>query len=140
MTDTLKENKAVVYRFNKEFIEGGNADVAMEIVADDFVNHTAPAGVPADREGVISFIKVLRNAIPDINVEIEEQVAEGDLVVTRKRFMGTHQHAFAGIKPSGKKITIPVIDIVRLREGKYVEHWGIRDMQQVLKASMEANV
>ncbi len=75
---------------------------------------------------------MLRCAFPDLNVEIYDQVAEGDKVTTRKAFHGTHQSEFMGIPVTGKKVVISVIDILSLRDGQFIEHWGIVDMPTVI--------
>ena len=64
---------------------------------------------------------------------IHQIVAEGDVVATRKAFRGKHMGAFMGVEPTGKEIIILVMDFVRLRNGKYVEHWGMRDIQYIMK-------
>ena len=133
MHSSLEQNKAIVVRFNKEVIEQGNVETFYELVAENFINHSAPPGVPNGRESMIYFFtQVLRPAFPDLKAEIYEQIAEGDKVTTRKAFHGTHQGELMGIAGSHKKVKIEVIDIVRLSEGKYVEHWGINNMQSVL--------
>jgi predicted ester cyclase len=65
-------------------------------------------------------------------VEILDQVAEGDKVTTRKTFRGTHTDDFMGIPPSHKKVAINVIDIIRLKDGKYAEHWGSSNLAEVM--------
>ena len=126
-------NKAIVIRFNKAFIEGGDMEAFNEIIASDFVNHTAPPGAPKDGSGVIYFFNyMLRPAFPDLIVEIYDQVAEGDKVTTRKAFHGTHEGEFMGIPATGKKVVLPVIDILTLRDGQLIEHWGIVDMPTVM--------
>lgn len=135
----LEKNKAVVRRVNKEVIEEGKVEVFHELVDPKIINRTAPAGVPDNAEGMLNMImNGLRPAFPDLVVEIHDMIAEGDLVVTRKTFHGTHQKPFLGVAPSHKKVSIPVIDIIRLRDGKYIEHWGIRDMQKVIAAASES--
>ena len=130
---TPEENKKVVYRFNKEFIEQGNEQSFREIIAPDFVNQTAPPGVPKGPEGVLYFFnQILKPAFPDLKVEIYDQVAEGDEVATRKAFHATHQGDFLGMPASNKKVVMNVIDIIRLRDGKFIEHWNVLDMQSVL--------
>jgi len=127
------QNKATVRRFNKEFIEGGNMESFNEIIAADFINQTAPAGSPKGPEGVVYFFNhLLRTAFPDLKVVIHDQVAEGDKVTTRKSFHATHKGDFFGIPASHKKVTMDVIDIIRLRDGKFAEHWGVLDMQNVM--------
>lgn len=136
MTDAdLERNKAIVVRFNREVIGRGDEAAFGSIVAEDFVNHSAPPGADGGPAGMLAtFNKVLRPALPDLRVEILDQVAEGDKVTTRKRVCGTHRGEFLGIKPTNRPVVIDVIDVVRLRDGKYVEHWGINNLPSVLAA------
>jgi predicted ester cyclase len=128
-----EQNKRVVQRLNKEFIEGGNLDTVYEIFAQDFVNQTAPPGTPQGPEAVIYFFnQFLKPAFPDLKVVIHDQVAEGDKVTTRKSFHATHKGEFLGIPGTGRSVVMDVIDIIRLREGKFVEHWGILDMHSIV--------
>lgn len=130
---TIAENKAVVLRFNKEFLEGGNIEVLREIVGDTFTNHTAPGNFPKDVSGLIQFVTMLHKGFPDLSITIHEQIGEGDLVATRKTINATHLGEIMGHQPTGKKITINVMDIVRVRDGKYVDHWGMNNMMQVIQ-------
>lgn len=77
---------------------------------------------------MLDVIELFRKALTGLEVKILRQVAEDDIVVTHKNFHATHTGPLLGIPPSGQAITITIIDIVRLRNGKYIEHWGIRDM------------
>jgi steroid delta-isomerase-like uncharacterized protein len=139
MSSESERNKAIVTRFNKEAIGEGRLAVFEELIDVAFINHTAPAGMPSGRDGVVRFIiDVLRPAFPDLHVEIYDQVAEGDKVVTRKAFHGTHLGSFMGIPATGKSIVFPVIDIIRLQHGKYIEHWSIRDTHAVLQQLTQA--
>jgi predicted ester cyclase len=127
---TLTEfNKSIVRRFNREFIEEGKNESLETLVSERFVNHTVKMGASKGKDGLIFLLdKVLRPAFPDIRVEIFDQVAEGDKVTTRKEIHATHRGEFMGIAATGKKVVIEIIDIVRLEEGKYVEHWSIMNM------------
>jgi predicted ester cyclase len=130
---TAEQNKAIVTRVNKEYIEGGNKDTVYEIFAPDFINQTAPPGSPQGPEAIIYFFdQILRPAFPDLKVVIHDQVAEGDKVTSRKSFHATHKGEFFGVPATNKKVIMDVIDIVRLRNGKYVEHWGILDIQGLM--------
>lgn len=131
--DILKENKAVVLRFNKEFIEAGNTELLKDIVAPNFCNRTAPAGFATDVSGLIQFIATLRTGFPNLFIEIHDQVAEGDLVATRKTIHGTHLGEIMGKKPTGKRVQMNVMDFVRIINGKYVDHWGRNDIMQVIQ-------
>jgi len=130
---TTEQNKAIVRRMNKEFIEGGSMETFNEIFAPDFINYTAPPGSPKGPDGVIYFFNhLLKPAFPDLKVVIHDQVAEGDKVTTHKSFHATHKSEFFGVPPTDKSVVMDVIDIIRLRDGKFVEHWGILDMQSVM--------
>lgn len=84
-----------------------------------------------------TFTQVLKPAFPDLRVEVLDQIAEGDQVTSRKRITGTHLGELMGIPATGRSVAIDVIDIVRLRDGKYLEHWGMNSLPSVL-ASLRA--
>ena len=133
MTNIQERNKATVVRYNKEFVEKGDMTLFEQTIAEDFVNHTPNAGTAADRAGVAYFFnEVLRPAFPDLVVTIHDQAAEGDKVWTRKSYQATHQGPFLGVEPTGKTVEFNVIDILRLRDGQYVEHWACADMLGLL--------
>src|SRR5690242_17644382 len=98
----VAENKAVVLRFNKEFLEQGNIDVLKDIVADDFINRTAVAGVPNDVDGLKQFVTMLHKGFSDFHIEIHEQVGENDVVATRKTIHAKHTGEIMGHMPTGK--------------------------------------
>lgn len=128
------QNKAVVQRFNHEVIERGDHASFQALMDAHFVNHAAPLGADQGADGMWhTFQNVLRPAFPDLAVVIYEQVAEGDLVTTRKAITGTHTGPLLGIPPTGRWVTIDVIDIVRIRDGRYMEHWGINTLPVVLQ-------
>jgi steroid delta-isomerase-like uncharacterized protein len=133
MQTTIEHNKKTVQRFNKEFIERGQLESFHELVAADVVNHSAPAGSSTGKDGMLYFLQeVLRKGFPDMKVEILDQVAEGDKVTTRKTIHATHLGEFMGMAASNKKVGINVIDIIRLRDGKYVEHWGMSNLADII--------
>jgi predicted ester cyclase len=134
MTGMLESNKRIVTRFNRECIEQGNPQSFAELLAEGVVNHSAPIGGPNGAGSMVHFIlEILRKGIPDIQVEIEAQIAEGDLVATRKVLRGRQTGGFMGLPPSGKEVAIKVIDIVRVKDGKYAEHWGSSNLAEVLQ-------
>lgn len=130
---TTSENKAIVTRFNKEFLEQGNIEILDEIVANDFINHTAAGTVPNNIDGLRQFTAMLHKGFSDLHIYIHEQVAENDLVATRKTIHATHTGEIMGHSPTGKHVIFNVMDFVRLRNGKYVEHWGQNNMMQVIQ-------
>lgn len=133
MQTTIEQNKKTVIRFNKEFIEQGNINSFQELVDDNVINHSAPPGSPKGPESMLYFLQnILRKGFPDMKVEIFDQVAEGDRVTTRKAIHATHLGEFMGIPASNRKVTIHVIDIIRLRNGKYIEHWGASNLGEIV--------
>ncbi|MCE7067164.1 ester cyclase [Dyadobacter sp. CY326] len=133
MKTMTEDNKTVVMRFNQEVIAEGKLDSFKELTDEQFINRSAPAGMNNGADGMIYFFnEILRPAIPDMNVTIHEQVAEGDLVTTRKTISGTQTGALLGVPATGRKISIDVIDIVRIKNGKYFEHWGITSLPEIL--------
>jgi predicted ester cyclase len=132
---SAQDNKALVRGFVDEVQSGGNIDLIDEICSPKFVNHSAPPGLPTDCEGIKIATVMFRRAFPDSYFTVEDMMAEGDKVATRKTFHGTHEGEFMGIPPSGRSVTMSLIDIVRITEGRVVEHWSVGDtlgmMQQL---------
>ncbi|MCG2584761.1 ester cyclase [Massilia sp. TS11] len=125
--------KAVVARFNHAVIQNGERAVFDELMAPDFINWSAPDPAMRGAEGMWhTFTNVLRPAISGLTVEILDQLSAGDQVVTRKRITGRHTGPLLGVEATGKDIAIDVIDIVRIRDGRYAEHWGINSLAAVL--------
>lgn len=126
-------NKEVVRRFNIEVIQNGNEDEFRAMMAPDFINHAAPEGMPNGPESMWNtFQTVLRPALSDLTVTIHDQVAEGDKVTTRKTISGVHTGTLLGVPATGTEIAISVIDIVRVQDGRYAEHWGLNTLSNVL--------
>lgn len=130
---TVSSNKAIVIRFNKEFLEQGNFEVLEEIVADDFINRTAVDPISNNVEGLKQFIVMLHQGFSNIHIDIHEQVEENDIVATRKTIQATHTGEIMGHLPTGKDVVFNVMDFVRLRNGKYIEHWGQNNIMQVIQ-------
>jgi len=134
---STEQNKAISRRFLVEVFGQGKLSVADEIVAADHVDHgpsTLP-GMPTGPEGSKMVVTIYRNAFPDIHFTIDEQIAEGDKVVTRWTGRGTHKGELAGIPATGKSATVTGVGVDRIVNGKIVESWGIFDqfgmMQQL---------
>ena len=132
---SAEQNKALVRRFVEEVQSRGNIDALDEICSPEFVNHSAPPRVPTNCEGVKQLTAMFRQAFPDSYFTIEDMMAEGEKVATRKTFHGTHQGEFMGILPTGQQVSMGLIDIVRIADGRVVEHWSMGDnlgmMQQL---------
>ena len=132
----LEDNKALVRRFVEEFQAAGKAEVVDELVAADLTHHSGPAWAreaTVGAERVKQLMAGLRAAFPDLHVVIHDQIAEDDKVVTRKTFYGTHRGEFRGISPTGKQVSIDIIDIVRVTNGQIAEHWNATDWMGLLQ-------
>lgn len=121
-----ERNKAFVRRLIEEVIGRGNFPLVDELVAPDYVGHSSSPEINT-REGHKQFLAALRRAFPDLEIKIEDQIAEGDQVVTRWTARGTHQGEFAGIPPTGKQVVMNGIDIDRIASGRLVECWTKSD-------------
>jgi steroid delta-isomerase-like uncharacterized protein len=133
---STEANKALFRRFIEEVANQGNLAMIDEVMNPDFVEHEElPPGTPAGLEGVKHFFSEWRSAFPDGHVTLDMEIAEGDHVTGYETWNGTHSGAFAGVPASGKHVTFKVIDIIRVSNGKIVEHWGVMDtlglMQQI---------
>lgn len=133
METEVNANKAVVLRFNREFMEKGNTEVLKELVDDDFVNHTAAGSFSKNVAGLIAFSEVLHGGFSDLKVIIHEQIGQGDVVASRKTILATHTGLIMGHPGTGKTVEIKVMDFVRLKGGKYLEHWGQNNLMQVIE-------
>ncbi|WP_243303095.1 ester cyclase [Geothrix oryzisoli] len=125
----MSQNKSVVRRFNHEVIENLDMAAFSDLVSPEFINHSAPPGVSKGSDGFAAFFtNVLHQAFTDIKVLIHDQLEENDKVATRKTIEGTHSGPFFGHAKTGKRISIQVTDIVHVKGGKYIEHWGSADI------------
>jgi steroid delta-isomerase-like uncharacterized protein len=144
-TETLKEeryamseeNKALVGRYFEEIWDRGNLDAIDELFATNFVRH-GPSGTEGEVRGLEGFkglVSMYRSAFPDLQVAIEDLVAEGDRVVSRWRTRGTHEGELMGNDPTGNQASITGILIDRISGGKIEEEWVDYDtlhlMQQI---------
>jgi len=129
-----EENKKLVRRIFEEVFNKGNLDVLPELVAQDYVGHD-PALNQDMRgpDGFAQFVRMYRNAFPDLQLTIEDQLAEGDRVCTRFSARGTHRGDLMGIRPTGNKIVISGLSIDRHAGGKTDESWTEYDLFGMLQ-------
>ena len=117
-----EQNKVLVRRTIEEVYNLGNLAVVDELVASDFVIHSASDEIHG-AEGAKQYVTMLRAAFPDIHITVEDQFAEGDRVATRWTAQATHTGTFQGIPPTGRQARVSAIDIDRIADGKVVECW-----------------
>ena len=120
-----EENKALARR-SWEFVTEGSVDTLgdtlAQVYAEDFVLHEAGEDI-VGIEGLTQFVSMIRSAFPDLRVTLEDDIAEGEKVVSRWRAQGTHQGELMGIAATGNEVAITGITIHRIEDGKIVEEW-----------------
>lgn len=127
MSLSTEAKKAIVRRIFEEGFNQGNLSVVDEVVASGSVDHHHPdeADFPTHLKQVMM---MMRSAFPDLHFDIEQMVAEGEMVACRLTVYGTHQGPFMGIEPTGRRIAVPQMHMVRvLEDGKGHDHWAVMD-------------
>ncbi len=123
-----EENKALVGRAFEEGWNAGNLEVFDEVTSSDYVLHDP--SLPEDVvgvDGIKGFASAFLGAFPDLRFAIEEQVAEGDKVVTRWTSSATHQGELMGIAPTGNRTEVSGVTVSRISGGKIAEDWNSWD-------------
>jgi predicted ester cyclase len=121
-----EENKAIARRSGQIIINASQdtlKDALAEVYPDDVIWHEADGDI-VGIEGVAQFVSMIRSAIPDLDIRLEDDMAEGDKVVTRWIASGTHQGELMGIAPTGSQVTFTGITIHRIEDAKIVEEWS----------------
>ena len=130
---TTEANKLIMLRFT-EFINTASEKLAVELISPDAVFHVPgrpePMRGPA---GYLAIIGMMRGGFPDVQWTLEETIAEGDKVAARFTMRGTHQGAFFGVPPTGKKIAVQATNFYRLTGGQFVEERGQPDLLGLLQ-------
>ena len=127
------DHAATVRRFYG-LVSDGDLDGFGQMMADDFVEHEETPGLAPTKDGVQEFFRIQRAAFPDMRMEPEDVLVDGDKVVVRARMTGTHEGEFLGMPPTGKSIDVQLIDIIRFGDdGLAHEHWGVFDAMAMMQ-------
>lgn len=124
---SMEYNKALTRRFIEQVLSTGDLDRLGEFMSPEYVEHSPPPGAPPTIEGVTIAFQKYRAAFPDFKYTIEALVAEDDLVTARLTAAGTMEGEWLGLAPTGKHASWSEIHVVRLRDGKFVEHWDSKE-------------
>lgn len=127
-----QQNIELSKRIIEEGFGEGQPAVIDELTSEDFVEHQA--GMPSTKEGAQHAIKDLYHAFPDISYTLVNIFADKDLVTAHYRAKGTHTGNLGPMQPTGKAFEIDVIDIMRFRNGKLTEHWGVPDRLTMMES------
>ena len=125
---STQENKMITKRVIAMF-NARDYTAVSDLFTEDHVNHAIQTvnGPAKGREGVKAVIGRIESAFPDFKMEILDLIAEGDRVAYRMRFTGTHKGPYMGISPTGRKVSVEAMHMLRFSEGKVAEHWSVRD-------------
>ena len=134
------ENKTLVRCWFTE-IDKGNLDVIDQLLHAEYIDHNPPLpDLPLGREGVRQSILLLRSAFPDTIHTIEDQMAEGDKVMTRLTARATFLGECLGFQPTGNVVSISGIAVHRIADGRLVEHWAHMDMAGFMRQIGDASL
>ena len=133
---SMEENKVIVRKLNEEMNTlSGNLDKINTMMGDfcapEFVNHRTTGDF--NLEQFIQYMRGMFTAFPDAKFAIDDVIAEGDEVVYRSRWSGTHKGELQGIAPTGKTVTVTGVSIARIAEGKLIEMWAFQDAMGMMQ-------
>jgi len=116
--------KQIVRRFSDELWGQGDLAAADDVLAVDLIEHNPLPGQGAGREGHKQVVALFRSAFPDLQVTTEDLLEDGDRVALRWKAEGTHRGDLLGLAPTGKRVTLTGIEILRIANGRIVERWA----------------
>ena len=123
----MSQAEELVRRLHRALLDSRDVTTVDDFFAEDFVSHNQPPELEAGAAGVKQFFTIFRDAFSDAQVSIDELVADGDRVAVATTLTGTHDGELLGIAPTGRQISVTGIDLVRVGDGRIVEHRGLTD-------------
>ena len=127
-------NHAATMRNTYERINAGDIGGFGDLVADDFVEHQGGPGLPPTKQGTLESFRTVLAAFPDWRMTVEDLIGGGDKTVARVTATGTHKGEFMGVPPTGTRVDVQLIDIMRFDSaGLVCEHWGVADMLSLVQ-------
>jgi steroid delta-isomerase-like uncharacterized protein len=131
--DTSTANKALARRVLEEIFPANDVNALRQVISDDFVNHEAPPGTPPGLGAITMFMNLLDEAFSDQRWDIHDVLADGDKVVVRCTHAGLHTGDYFGLPATGRSFAYRQIHIIRIRDGKGLEHWAVRDDASLMR-------
>ena len=129
---SIEENKQIVRRY-QEIYNSNQLDDLPEVVAEDLLTPKIMPGMPPGLEGGKRVHETTLIGMPDWHTDIDDMIAEGEKVVARITMTGTHTGDFWGIPATGKRVEFTGMYMVRIADGKIIEHWGEEDGVSLLQ-------
>jgi len=130
------ENRDLIRLYIAEVWEGANPldETALrKFLSPSLRRHMSPLLPPLDLGGNMERLAGIRSAFPNISITLEDAIYEGDRVVLRGTLRGTHLGEFAGLSPTGKDVTVGVVDVIRVEDGRFAEFWGGPDVFDLIR-------
>ncbi len=124
---SIEQDKKLASRFPLEVVNQRKLNLLDEITAPNAVEHAVPPGMPPTVEGTKMFFGMMFAAFPDLKYTVEDTIGEDDRIAQRVTAHGTMKGDFLGMPATGKSATWSEMHIVRVKDGRVVEHWGIVD-------------
>jgi len=125
---SLAANKTLVRRYYEEVVSTGNLDRLADFIAPEYVEVYANVRHDVGLAGAAEHVRGVRRTYPDLRLTVEQQIAEGEWVVTRITARGTHAGVWLGMTPTGKRVEMTAVNIDRVVNGRIVEHGGAADL------------
>lgn len=125
---SLEDNKSIVRRYYEQVVNTGNVDLVESFVSPEYTEVDEGKRNAIGIEGAKAHIIGVRQTYPDLHITIEQQIAEGEWVVTCITARGTHKGSWLGIKPTGKPVAFTGVNVDRVVDGRIVEHGGAANM------------
>ncbi len=129
---SVEQDKTKVKRFVEDVLNQEHWERVEEYISPSAVDHVVPPGLPQNLEGFKQFFALFRRAFPDLHYTIEDTLGQGELIAQRVTGEGTMKGEFQGIPPTGKRAKWSELHIVKMKDGKIVEHWGNVDQMNML--------
>ena len=126
-------NKALLRRYIEAVWDNENPEALDEFLAPTYRRHRSPTSPPLNRDEQKTLLIGFRQAFPDVSINVEEMISEGDRIAFRSTMRGTHLGEFLGLEPTGKQVEFSLLDVMRIEDGKFVEQWGGPDIYDLLR-------
>ena len=130
---STEENKQLLRRYITEVWDNGNLEALNEFLAPGYLRHVSPTLPPLSLEEQIQRLTGFRAAFPDIILTVEEVMAEDDRIAFRSTITGTHHGELAGLPPTGRRVRVGLVDIIRVEDGRFAEQWGGPNMADMFR-------
>ena len=122
------DNKTIIRRYLEEIENTGEISNIREFISEDYVEVYEGERYKIGITGAIDHVLGVRRVYPDLKLTIENQISEGEWVVTSYSVTGTFRDEWFGMKPTGKPITFTGVNVDRIRDGKIIEHGGAANL------------